>query len=124
MATDLTVQLENRPGALAEAGEALAGAGVNIDGVAALASGAGSICHLLVEDAGSAQAALESAGIDVQSTQEVVVLDVVDEPGVLGQVCRQAADAGINLTLTYLATDTRLVLAADDLAALREAVGE
>jgi hypothetical protein len=123
MAIDLTVHLENRPGALAEVGEALGSAGVNVGGVAAMASGGDSLAHLLVEDSESAQAALSSAGIDVASLQEVVVVAVEDEPGVLGKVCRQAAEAGINLTLTYLATDTRLVLAADDLAGLRSAVG-
>jgi hypothetical protein len=45
-----------------------------------------------------------------------------DKPGVLGALCRRAADAGVNLTLTYLATDTRLVLAGDDMAKLRAAV--
>lgn len=123
MATDLTVPLENRPGALAEVGEALAEAGVNIDGVLALASGEMSIGHILVEEPAAAQEALSSAGIDVQSAQEVVVLDVVDEPGVLGDVCRRAANAGVNLTLTYLATNTRLVLGAEDVAKLRQAVG-
>jgi hypothetical protein len=123
MAIDLTVHLENRPGALAEVGEALGSAGINVGGVAAMASGSGSLAHILVEEAEAAQAALSSAGIDVASLQEVVVVAVEDEPGVLGKVCRQAAEAGINLTLTYLATDTRLVMAADDLAGLRGAVG-
>lgn len=123
MTTDLTVPLENRPGALAEVGEALAEAGINIEGVVALAAGEVSIGHVLVEDAGSAQEALEAAGIDVQGVQEVLVVDVVDEPGVLGETCRRAANAGVNLNLTYVATGTRLVMGADDLGVLRDAVG-
>jgi hypothetical protein len=122
MAYDLTIHLENRPGALAEVGEALGSAGVNVEGVVALASDSGSLGHILVDEAGPAEAALSDAGQTVSSVQEVLVLAVEDEPGVLGRVCRQAADAGINLSLTYLATDTRLVLAADDLAGLRQAL--
>jgi hypothetical protein len=37
-------------------------------------------------------------------------------------VSRQLGDAGVNISLAYLATDTRLVLAADNLAAARTAV--
>ncbi|MDX1600660.1 MAG: ACT domain-containing protein [Anaerolineales bacterium] len=123
MATDLRVHLQNRPGSLAEAGEALGNAGVNIEGVFAYSKGDDSFAHLLVEDAAAARQALEGAGFTVEGQQDVVVAEVQDRPGVLGEVCRQAADAGVNLSLTYLATDTRLVLAGDDLAALREAAG-
>jgi hypothetical protein len=39
----------------------------------------------------------------------------------LGKVTRRLADAGINLTTAYLATDTRLVLGCESLAALETA---
>lgn len=122
MATDLTVQLQNRPGSLADAGEALGNAGVNIDGVFAYSEGDDSFAHILVEDPAAARQALEGAGFRVEEQEDVVVAEVQDRPGVLGEICRQAADAGVNLSLTYLATDTRLVLAGDDLAVLRRAV--
>jgi hypothetical protein len=47
---------------------------------------------------------------------------VADRPGVLGQVSRKLGDAGVNITLAYLATNTRLVFAADDLAKARAAL--
>jgi hypothetical protein len=122
MATDLTVQLQDRPGSLADAGEALGNAGVNIDGVFAYSVADDTFAHILVEDPEAARQALEGAGFRVEGQQDVVVAEVQDRPGVLGAVCRQAADAGVNLSLTYLATDTRLVLAGDDLAGLRRAV--
>src|SRR5205814_1703393 len=57
---DLTVQLEDRPGTLAELGEALGNAGINIEGIAGFAvPGAGGLVHLLVEDGAAARAALE-----------------------------------------------------------------
>ena len=40
---------------------------------------------------------------------------VDDRPGVLGEVARKLGDAGVNITLAYLATSTRLVFAASDL---------
>ncbi len=123
MATDLTVFLENQPGSLAEAGEALGGAGVNIDGLFAYSRGNEAMAHLLVEDADGAREALTQAGFQVGEAQEAVVVDVEDRPGVLGEVCRKAADAGVNLTLTYAATDTRIVLAGDDPDKLRKALG-
>ena len=64
------------------------------------------------------------SGVAVSSEQEVVVVDLQDRPGALGAVSRQLGDAGVNITLTYLATKTRLVLAADNLAAARTALAK
>lgn len=123
MAKDLTIELEDRPGILAELGEALGGAGVNIEGFCGYESGGTGILHLLVEDASAARGALESAGIDVQSEREVLVVDIEDRPGALGVISRRVSNAGVSLDLAYLATNTRLVLGAQDLEAVRSAVG-
>ncbi|MCI0695372.1 hypothetical protein L0337_25600 [candidate division KSB1 bacterium] len=61
---DLTIRLENRPGALAEMGEALGSAGVSIEGGAFVVDGKG-IAHFLFEDAVAARKALEAKGITV-----------------------------------------------------------
>jgi len=45
----------------------------------------------------------------------VILVQLEDRPGVLGGVTRRIGDAGVNLKLAYLATGTRLVVAADDL---------
>jgi hypothetical protein len=123
MATNLTITLEDRPGILAELGEALGGAGVNIEGFCGYAGEGRGTLHLLVEDAAAARRALEGAGIEVQDDQEVLVLDIEDRPGSLGVIARRVAGADVSLNLGYLATDTRLVLGADDLEAVRRAVG-
>lgn len=123
MAQDIAVQLEDRPGSLAEVGECLGQAGVNIDGVFAHSGGGQTVAHMLVEDGAAARSALQAAGFQASAPHDVIVLDVQDRPGVLGEVCRKAADGGVNLNVTYLATDTRLVLGADDLGQLRGAVG-
>ena len=51
----------------------------------------------------------------------MVVEHVEDRPGMLGMVTRRLADAGINLTTVYLATDTRLVLGCENIPALKAA---
>ena len=117
MATDVTVYLDDAPGELARLGEVLGDAGVNIAGFCAVTSGGGQAeVHVLVQDMSNAFTALADAKIEVAFEQEVAVVDVEDNPGVLGEVTRRLGDAGVNITLAYLATRTRLVIAADNLA--------
>ena len=123
MATNLTITLEDRPGILAELGEALGGAGVNIDGFCGYGSGGTGTLHLLVEDAQAARDALSAGGFDVAAEREVLVVVIEDRPGALGVVARRFAAAEVSLDLAYLATNTRLVLGAADLDAVRSAVG-
>jgi hypothetical protein len=125
MAIDITLLLDDQPGELARVGELLGRAGVNIEGLCAVTSGGGQAeVHVLVEDLEAALPALARSGLAVSSEQEVVVVALEDRPGALGAVSRQLGEAGVNITLTYLATHTRLVLAADNLAAAQAALGE
>jgi hypothetical protein len=123
MATDLAVTVEDKPGALAGMGEAIGAAGINIGGVCGVAAPGASVVHLLVDDAAGAQEALAGAGFTFVEEREVVVLEVEDRPGVLGEVARKLADAGVNIELVYLASGTRLVVGAADLDAVRAATG-
>jgi hypothetical protein len=123
MATDVTVYLDDQPGELARLGQVLGEAGVNIEGFCAITSAGGQAeTHVLIEDAAAAFDALAAAGIEVVSEVEVAVVPVEDRPGELGQVSRKLGDAGVNITLAYLATSTRLVFAADDFARARAAL--
>jgi hypothetical protein len=123
MATDLTVFLDDEPGELARLGQVLGDAGVNIEGFCTTSAAGGQVeVHVLVEDAAPAFAALAAAGIEVGSEEEVAVVAVEDRPGELGRVSRKLGDAGVNVTLAYLATNTRLVFAADDLAKAQAAL--
>ena len=117
MAVDLTIYLNDRPGELARLGEVLGEAGVNIEGFCAVTSGGGrGEIHVLIDDATDAFTALAAADIEVASEQEVAVVPVDDQPGSLGDASRRLGNADVNVTLAYLATETRLVFAADDLA--------
>jgi hypothetical protein len=123
MATDLTLFLDDEPGELALIGDALGKAGVNIAGLCALTSGGGQAeVHILVQDATSAFQALEDAGIKIAEEQEVIVLDIEDRPGALRDVVHKLGAAKINLDTAYLATNTRLVLGADNLADAKAAL--
>ncbi len=121
---DLTINLENTPGTLAQLGEALGNAGINIEGVCGLASaggGAGEV-HILVQSAQMARAALEEVNITSGAEREVEVVSIVDQPGEMGRHLRKIADAGVNVDLVYLATSTRLVLGSSDVDGLRGAL--
>ena len=74
MNSDLTIVLENRTGTMADMGEALGKAGINIDGMCEFPSENQGVVHILVRDAASARRVLETAGIHVLGEREVLVL--------------------------------------------------
>lgn len=124
MATDLTLYVDDDPGELARVGDVLGDAGVNIAGLCAVTSGGGQAkIHILVADPTPAFEALQGAGIEIAEEQEVIVLDVEDRPGGLAEVVHKLGAAQVNLETVYLATNTRLVLAADNLADAKAALG-
>lgn len=117
---DLTIALEDRPGALAEMGAALGRAGVSIEGGGAFAVDGRGIGHFLFEDGVAARDALEAAGIRVRAVRDVVVQRLnQEEPGQLGQLTRRMADAGVNIEVIYSDHDHQLILVVDDIAAGR-----
>ncbi len=88
MTSDLTVILEDRPGTLADVGEALGKAGINIDGFCGFPVEGKGCLHLLLEDAASARSALKAVGIEV----------------------------------IYVASNSRIVIGADDIEKARTAL--
>jgi hypothetical protein len=124
--SDLTITLDDRPGEFARVGEALGGAGINIDGVSGIGFEGRGIIHILVENAAAARTALESAGIKVEGEADAVVMDlgdIADTPGAGGMMARKLSDAGVNIRALYLATKNRGVLVTDDNAKARQALG-
>ncbi len=113
---DLAIQLSDRPGALAEMGEALGRAGVSIEGGGAWVVGGRGIAHFLFTDGNAARRALESAGIRVLNDREVLVQRLrQDVPGQLGKLCQRMADAGVNIEVLYSDHDHQLILVVDDI---------
>ena len=123
MPTDLTVVLKDKPGQLATLGGATGGVGVNIEGLCAFTGEGRGIIHLLVADDAVKRAvtALTDAGMGVADQREVLVVDVADRPGSLGELARQLAAANVNIELLYT-TFGKLVIATDDMASARAAL--
>lgn len=124
MAFDLVIEIENTPGALAEVSAAISDAGVNIAAATCLGSAHHAELHVLVPHAEAAKHALAISHLAVTREREVVVVEVEDRPGVLADLTRKIALAGVNLDLVYVATRNRVVFGAADLPALRAAVGQ
>src|SRR5258708_215503 len=113
---DLAVGLDNRPGALAEMGDALGRAGVSIEGGGAFVVNGEGVAHFLFNDGDAARNALEAAGITVLREREVLVQRLNQaEPGQLGKITRRMAEAGVNIEVLYSDHDHQLILVVDDL---------
>jgi len=123
MACDLLIEVENRAGALAKLGAAISDAGVNISGATCTRPSWSAALHILVPYPEAAKHALATAGVTITSEREVVVVDADDRPGVLADLARTVAEAGVDLDLLYLATKTRIVFGSPDLDGLRAALG-
>src|SRR3954465_3685598 len=95
---DLAIALDNRPGALADMGEALGRAGVSVEGGGAWVVNGEGHAHFLVHDGTAARKALEAAGIRVVAEREVLVQRVrQDQPGQLGKPSRRMAETCVNI---------------------------
>lgn len=118
---DLTIALQNRPGALAEMGEALGRAGVSVEGGGAFVVNGKGVAHFLFEDGNAARQALEAAGIRVVEERDVLVQRLNQtEPGQLGKIARRMAEAGVNIEIIYSDHDHQLILVVDDIDKGRE----
>ena len=122
MAVDLVIDIENTPGALAQVAAAISDAGVNVAAATCVGPGERAELHILVPHAEAAKHALAISHVAVTREREVVVVDVEDRPGVLADLTRRIAGAGVNLDLIYVATRNRVVFGASDLDALRAAL--
>jgi len=117
---DLAIDLDHRPGALAEMGEALGRAGVSVEGGGVWVINGRGVAHFLFHDGTAARAALEAVGIRVIEEREVLVQRLSQsEPGQLGKLTRRMADAGVNIEVLYSDHDHQLILVVDDIAAGR-----
>jgi hypothetical protein len=122
VAFDLVIEIENTPGALAEVATAISDAGVNLAAATCLGSGERAELHILVPHAEAVRHLLGISHIAVSREREVVVVDVEDRSGVLADLTRAIAKAGVDLDLLYVATRNRVVFGSPDLPGLRAAV--
>lgn len=112
---DVTIRLDNRPGALADMGETLGRAGVSVEGGGGFLCGNDGLMHFLFHDGEAARSALEAAGIEVLAVREVLVQRLKqDQPGQLGEIARRMAEAGVNIEVIYSDHQNQLILVVDD----------
>ncbi|HZN87705.1 MAG TPA: ACT domain-containing protein [Thermoleophilaceae bacterium] len=122
MAVDLVIDVENTPGALAQVAAAISDAGVNIAAATCVGPGERAELHILVKHAGAARHSLAISHLAVTREREVVVVEVEDSPGVLADLTRKIARAGVDLDLVYVATRNRVVFGSPDLDRLKAAL--
>jgi len=113
---DIAITLkQNKPGELAKAVAAIGKAQVNIEGF----TEADGKFHCVTGDPKSAKQALESAGFSVSET-DVLVFQAEDRPGYLANVLRGIAEQEVNVITSYVLTNTRIALAVDQPARVKE----
>src|SRR5438046_6066263 len=122
MAVDLVIDVENTPGSLAQVAALISDAGVNIAAATCLGPGERAELHILVPHAEAVRHSLAISHLAVSREREVVVIDVEDRPGVLADLTRKIARAGVDLDLLYVATRNRVVFGSPDLEGLRAAL--
>jgi hypothetical protein len=99
--TEFVVHLANRPGMLAALTEALAEAGVAVEGLAAYGFDEDGIVRLVVGDATPAREAIRAAGLRAEEYR-VLTTSVPHHPGGLAELTRSLADAGVNIEALYV----------------------
>lgn len=115
MPWEFSVILGDEPGTLARLGGALGDAGVNIEAIAGSSRNGTSRVQFVCDAPDRATEGLMAAGIPY-ATREVLVVRVLDEPGMLGDVALVMSKAGINIDAVYVTTRGHVVLGVDDLA--------
>ncbi|WP_454856401.1 ACT domain-containing protein [Promicromonospora soli] len=112
---DLEVHLLDRPGALADLGQALGEAGVSLEGGGVFTHDGHAVAHYLVRDGARALAAVTAAGLRPARVRDVVLARLEQEvPGQLGTLARRLGDAGVNVLVQYSDHVGNLVLLVDD----------
>ena len=85
----------------------------------------GRIVRVVVADehAESARDALFAAGFGAIDRHEVIIADIDNRPGQLGELARRLAASGARLTTLYMAMGDRVVVGADDLDKVKATLG-
>ena len=104
--TQISCFIENRPGRLHAACEALANKGINIHTLSLADTTEFGILRLIVGDPAAGKAALEEAGYIAKLT-EVVAVEVNDEAGGLANILAKADAANLNIEYMYAFTEKR-----------------
>jgi hypothetical protein len=121
------VELENRPGSLADVCEAIGAEGVNIVGVAGMTWDAEGAVGLITNNDSATRRVLEEREAKYREV-ELVAAGLEDRPGALAEAARRLAERGVNIeaamTTSMLGSKVTIAFGVDDAIAAREALGE
>jgi len=101
----ISVFLENVPGRLATLCNTLENNGINLRAMTTSEGSDYGVVRMLVDDVAAAEGVLRDANLPF-STVDVLTVEVADQPGALGKVAVQLAEAGINVEYAYAAAGT------------------
>lgn len=101
--TQLAVFLENRPGALARVGEALAKAGINIHALTFSDTVDHAVVRMIVSDPTKALMLLGERGV-LAIENDVLLIDSANELGVLAGIADALSRAEVNIEYAYFAS--------------------
>lgn len=121
MATQFSVTIEDRPGALAELTDALARQAVNILAIHATPCPTQGIAQFIVNNTDATVDALQQLGKDY-TTRDVLLVTIPHQPGALAQVARALGAAGININALYITMTAQIVLDVSDLPRAQQLV--
>lgn len=122
MATELAMLLTDRPGTLAALGGILGDARVNVEAIQGMTIDGRGLVRFVPDDPDQAARALDAARMPY-TRRDVLVVKVLDEPGMLGDLALVMAEASINIDAVYVTTRGHVVLGVDDLAGAIQVAG-
>lgn len=100
---EITVVVENKIGTLANIAEALGGAGVNIEAIAAYGQGINAVFRIVTKDPTSAKKVLDRLpGIQQSTVSDILVVKMPNRPGELGKITRKLANRKVDLESVYI----------------------
>jgi hypothetical protein len=120
------IELENRPGSLADTAAAIAEKGININGIAGATAGGTGAIAIVTNDESATRTALQ--GIDCKFREVALASAALeDKPGVLADAARRLADAGVNIEAIFPTgmDGNRITVAfgVDNIEAAKQALG-
>jgi hypothetical protein len=114
MTIEFKVTLQDTPGTLARLGRVLGDGEVNIEAIQGTSREGHGFIQFVPSDPHKAAELLDKAGIGY-TRRDVLVVRVMDEPGMLGDVALVMSRAGINIDSVYVTTRGHIILGVDDL---------
>jgi hypothetical protein len=122
MAIEFEVVLENQPGSLARLATVLGDADVNIEAIQGQSGRTESVVHFITDNPDHAAHVLDEAHLPF-TRRDVVIVKVLDQPGMLRDVAYVMSEAGINIESVYVTTKGHVVLAVDDVPGAIQVAG-